>query len=271
MTSNLKKGLTANDATAVVVGTMIGTGVFLKAGIMSQLSGSAGLVLLAWMVAGIMSLIGAFVYAEMGGMFQATGGEYVYLNESYGPLPAFLYGWMRFWITGPGTIAAYAVGAATFLEGFIQFEFENARVIIAILFIALLSSVNCLPVKVGGLVQLLLTILKVVIMLGLTFLFFTKGNTAVFSGTAPTETILSENHFSWTVFGSAILAALWAYDGWNNLPMMSGEVHNPSRSVPRALVIGVFTVMTIYLAINAGYFHRSTLMPYPLQPYRRFK
>ena len=115
--SQLVRGLSPIHAGALVVGTVIGTGIFLKAGIMSQVTGSPQWMLIAWVVAGVLSFAGALVYAEIGSMFPRAGGEYVYIREAYGDLPGFLYGWMRFWVASPGSIAAYAVGGATFLEG----------------------------------------------------------------------------------------------------------------------------------------------------------
>ena len=114
-TTALTRGLNFIGSFSLVVGTVIGTGVFLKTAPMAQAVGSPALVLLAWLVAGILSLAGALTYSELGCLFPKAGGEYVYLKEAYGNLPAFLYGWMRFWIASPGSIAAYAVGAATFL------------------------------------------------------------------------------------------------------------------------------------------------------------
>ncbi len=113
--SALVRGLTPFHAGALVVGTVIGTGIFLKAGIMSQTVGAAHWMLLAWAAAGILSFLGALVYAEVGSLFPRAGGEYVYMREAYGDLIGFLYGWMRFWIASPGSIAAFAVGGATFL------------------------------------------------------------------------------------------------------------------------------------------------------------
>ena len=115
----LLRSLGLRDALALVVGTIIGTGIFLKAAVMSQQVGAAVWVLAAWAAAGLLSWCGAVVYAELGARFPYAGGEYVYLREAYGPFVAFLYGWQRFWIGGPGSIAAYGVGAATFLSGLV--------------------------------------------------------------------------------------------------------------------------------------------------------
>ena len=130
-TLGLNRALGSLDASALVVGTVIGTGVFLKTTPMSQILGSPSMVLLAWVAAGLLSLMGALVYAELGGMFPEAGGEFVYLKKGYGNGIAFLYGWQRFWIGGPGTIAAYAVGASTFALGIVPLSAAGQKILAA--------------------------------------------------------------------------------------------------------------------------------------------
>lgn len=253
MTQNkLNQGLGLKEAIAVVVGTIIGTGVFLKTGIMAQTVGSAWVVMLAWIVAGFLSLAGALTYAELGGLFPKAGGEFVYLREAYGNVVGFLYGWMRFWIGSPGSIAAYAVGAATFLGGFIHYENPQSKTIMALLFILTFTLLNCLNVKFGGRLQTLLTALKVLMLAVIAFgiFFFTKGS---FSDI---QTSSSAGEWAgWSAFGTAMLAALWAYDGWNNLPMVAGEVRNGQRNVPLALALGTLSILVIYGLVNLSYFY----------------
>ncbi|MBA3541544.1 MAG: amino acid permease, partial [Deltaproteobacteria bacterium] len=159
----LIRGLGPWQAASLVVGTIIGTGVFLKTAVMAQLGGSAGWVLVAWAVAGALSLAGALTYAELGAMYPHAGGEYVYLREGYGRFLGFLYGWTRFWIGTPGSIAAYAVGTATFLGDLLPISGTP----LAITVIAMFTALNCLNVRAGGNVQTVLTALKVVLILGL--------------------------------------------------------------------------------------------------------
>lgn len=254
MTQNkLNQGLGLKEAIAVVVGTIIGTGVFLKTGIMAQTVGDAQIVMLAWIVAGLLSLAGALTYAELGGLFPKAGGEFVYLREAYGNWVGFLYGWMRFWIGSPGSIAAYAVGAATFLGGFIQYENSQSKVIMALLFIVVFTLLNCLNVRFGGRLQTFLTALKVLMLAIIAFgiFVFTKdGSFTDLSGA--TENV---GWAGWSAFGAAMLAALWAYDGWNNLPMVAGEVKNGQRNVPLALAFGTLTILVIYGIVNLSYFY----------------
>ena len=249
--SKLVRGLTPLHAGALVVGTVIGTGIFLKAGIMSQAVGDPRWMLLAWVVAGVLSFAGALVYAEIGSLFPRAGGEYVYIREAYGDLPGFLYGWMRFWVASPGSIAAYAVGGATFLEATHIPGINGLRTPLAVSFIAFFTGLTCLSVRFGGRVQSLVTALKVTIIVGLTlgiFLFAPAGSWA--------RLLPHAAGGSWpgfAAFGSALLAALWAYDGWNNMPMVAGEIQNPQRSIPLALIIGVGGVMLIYTVVNIAY------------------
>ena len=265
----LVRGLTLTDTTALVVGTVIGTGVFIKSAIMAQDAGSPMLVLAAWVAAGLLSLAGALSYAELGAMLPQAGGEYVYLRRSYGELAAFLYGWMRFLVAGSGSIAILGVGFATFLSAIVPMDTAWAHAsytflgrtvewrfgltqVVAIAAILLFAIVNCLTVVVGGRIQTVLTILKVggisAVVFGIAFLSTTAdwGHLAA-PASGPTGGVAA--------FGLAMLAALWAYDGWNNMPMAAGEVKDPGRNVPRALIGGMVVVMVIYCAANLAYFY----------------
>jgi APA family basic amino acid/polyamine antiporter len=235
------------QAASLVVGTIIGTGVFLKTAVMAQLGGSPLWVLAAWGVAGALSLAGALTYAELGAMFPQAGGEYVFLREGWGRFFGFLYGWTRFWIGTPGSIAAYAVGTATFLGGVLPFE--SGSKVVAIAVIGVFTLINCFNVRAGGGVQTVLTSLKVVLIAALAI-----GALAAPGGSWSNVT-QSGTFPGVTAFGAMVLAALWAYDGWNNLPMAAGEVREPSRNLPRALVGGSLAVLAIYAAVNLGYFH----------------
>ncbi len=243
----LVRGLGPWAAASIVVGTIIGTGVFLKTAVMAQLGGSAGWVLAAWGVAGVLSLAGAMTYAELGAMFPTAGGEYIYLRKGYGPFMGYLFGWNRFWIATPGSIAAYAVGSAIFLGR--VFPIGDVRPI-AIGLIVVFTAVNCMNVRSGGALQTVLTILKVLMIGGLILgaLIAPRGDWGyVTSSSGPFPGL--------SAFGAMVLAALWAYDGWNNLPMVAGEVRDPQRNLPRAIVGGSLAVFAIYALVNLGYFH----------------
>jgi len=249
--SHLVRGLTPVHAGALVVGTVIGTGIFLKAGIMSQTVGDPLWMLLAWVTAGVLSFCGALVYAEIGSLFPRAGGEYVYISEAYGDLLGFLYGWMRFWIASPGSIAAYAVGGATFLAGTNIPVVSGCRTSLAVGFIVFFAGLSCLSVRFGGRVQSFVTALKIVIVVGLTLAIFAFSPTGGWG-----NFVFPAAGGSWpgfAAFGAAVLAALWAYDGWNNMPMVAGEIQNPQRAIPLSLIIGVGGVMLIYTLANVAY------------------
>ena len=252
--SKLVRGLSLVDAASIVVGSIIGTGVFLKTATMSNLVGSPGMVLIIWVVAGLLSLAGALAYAELGSLMPEAGGEYIYLKEGYGDLWAFLYGWMRFWIGSPGSIAAYAVGAMTFMSSAVDLSFVGGRSAAAVIVIIVFSSINCLSVAFGGRLNSIMTALKLAMIIGLSggiFLMSDSGSFSHFTETAPGFTGWN----GWAAFGSATLAALWAYDGWNNLPMVAGEIKNPQKNIPLSLGLGMLIILAIYSVANLGYFY----------------
>ncbi len=252
--TSLIRGLSLVDAIGIVIGTIIGTGIFLKTGTMSQLMGSPYWVLAAWVVGGLLSLTGALAYAELGSLLPEAGGEYVYLRHAWDDLTAFLYGWMRFWIASPGTIAAYAVGAMTFAGGMIDLEPFGGRTFCAIASIGFFSLLNCFSVAFGGKLNSMMTGLKIVILVAITFgiLLFSKSASFDYV-TTPVEGY--SGFAGWSAFGSALLASLWAYDGWNNLSMVAGEIDNPKRNVPLSLIFGVFIILGLYGIVNFAFFY----------------
>jgi basic amino acid/polyamine antiporter, APA family len=266
----LVRGLTLTHTIALVVGTVIGTGVFLKAAVMAQAVGTPLLVLAAWLLAGLMTLAGALTYAELGALLPHAGGEYVYLREAYGRLPAFLGGWMRVAIGSTGSIASLAAGFATFMAAVlpldavwtertfkllgqtIHWQF-GTRQMLAVGAIAVLSGVNCAGIRLGGRIQTVLTALKVLgiaVIVGGVFLF-SRGATVAHLA-KPAESPLWSG---FALFSAAVLAALWAYDGWNQMPMVAAEVQRPERNVPRALVGGTLLIILIYCLANLSYLY----------------
>lgn len=264
----LVRGLTLWDTTALVVGTIIGTGVFLKTAKMAQAVGTPQLVLLAWVVAGLWSLAGALSYAELGAMLPHAGGEYVYLRAAYGNVPAFLFGWMRIIVGSAGSIAGFGVAFAAFLSGLIplntvwakaSFVFLKQQVdwsfgtqqVVAVGVILLFAAINCSRVVFGGRIQSILTLGKVLAIAAIVVgvFFFAPGG-----GWANLKDPVNTPSWSgFSAFGMAMVAALWAYDGWNNMPMAAGEVKDPGRNVPRALVLGMAIVLLVYGLVNLAY------------------
>lgn len=252
--TKLLRGLTLVDAVAIVIGTIIGTGIFLKTATMTVLVGHPGYVILAWVIGGLLSLTGALAYAELGSIMPDAGGEYVYLKEGYGDIWAFLYGWMRFWIGSPGSIAAYAVGAMTFMSGVIPLEMIGGKTVSSVVVIIFFSLLNCFSVAFGGRLQAFMTGLKTLMILGICvgIFFFSEGGSFSHLTATPAE---YQGFMGWSAFGSAVLAALWAYDGWCNLSMVAGEIQNPKRNIPLSFIIGMFSILGIYALANVAFFY----------------
>jgi APA family basic amino acid/polyamine antiporter len=265
------------ETTTILVGSVIGSGIFLVPNTIATQVGSFGLIIAVWLVSGLLTLFGALSYAELGGMIPHAGGQYAYLREAYGKLPAFLFGWTEFLVIKAGSIAAVAVAFALYFGYFIPesfqpifhktvtlnlgftFAIEDIGVkLVAIGCIVLLTMVNYLGVKLGAWVQNIFTFLKVAALSGLIVLTFIAGHAA------PTafKPLLPE-HFSFNLlsaFGVAMVAALWAYDGWNNTTYVAAEVREPQKNIPRALFLGTSVVVIIYLAANWAY---AYLLPIP--------
>jgi basic amino acid/polyamine antiporter, APA family len=269
-TKGLIRALPLPDAILLVVGGVIGTGVFLKTAAMAQLLHTPTLVLLAWVAAGILSLAGALTFAELGSMFPETGGDYVYLKKVYGEMLAFLWGWMALAVVSTGSIAAVSTGFAIFLSAIVpmggpwvertfrlfgqdmHWQF-GAQQLIAVAAIVFFSAVNCLSVAVSGRVQSVLTGVKVLGITGIVLgvLFFSTSASWAHLATPP-------GTIPWggaQAFGAAMVAALWAYQGWFMLTMVAGEVRDPGRNVPRALLIGMLIVIFVYVLTNLSYLY----------------
>jgi APA family basic amino acid/polyamine antiporter len=268
--SELARALSLRDSIALVL-TVIGTGVFLKTAPMAQLVGSPSNVLLAWLAAGLLSLAGALTYAELGAMMPEAGGEYVFLREAYGDLPAFLFGWTSVMLIASGGLAAVSTALASFLGSFVPLgsvwtthDFHllgtvvnwrfGIQQLVAVSIIVLFCAINSRGVGLGAKVQWAATVAKIaglaIIVLG-AFLLSRSGSWAhlhkpVTATTAPSGA---------GAFGAAMIAALWAYQGWTNLPMVAGEIEKPERNVPRALIYGTVLVILIYLITNLAYFY----------------
>src|SRR5271154_6678825 len=259
----LSRDLGVSHATAVVVGTIIGSGIFLVPAEMMQAVGSARLVYLAWLVGGLLSFFGALTYAELGAMKPQAGGEYVYIRDAYGPLGGFLYGWTWFVIAKPASVATIATGLVRILGTFSIFSFFPAHAIsvpfaitwgqlVAIAAAILISVLNYLGVKKAGEFQLVFTVLKVAIILGIIVVCFSGAGNATGRGWSNFAGTFTGAKGGIAGFMAALVAALWAYDGWNDLNMVSEEVRQPERNIPLALIVGVATVGALYMLVNAA-------------------
>jgi basic amino acid/polyamine antiporter, APA family len=244
--SDLPRQLGVWDASSLVVGTVIGAGIFLVPSIMARHLPSAPAILAVWAVGGILSYFGALAYAELGAMFPATGGQYVFVREAFGKPLAFLCGWTLFLVVMPGQIAALAVGFAAYLGTFAPMNAAAAR-IVAVGLIAAFTFVNYRGLKLGAAVQNVFTVLKLA---GIAVLVC-----AAFLSRRP-----SQLHFASTAsdfdprqFGLALAAALVAYDGWNNLSFVNGEILNAKRTIPKALGTGVALCAVVYVVVTTAY------------------
>ena len=255
----LARDLSIRHAAAVVVGTIIGSGIFLVPTEMMQAVGSARLVYLAWVVGGLLSFFGALTYAELGAMKPQAGGEYVYVRDAYGPLGGFLYAWTWFIIAKPASIASITIGLVRILGTFPAFAFFAAPVaspslplhwgqLVAIAATILISLLNYAGIKKAGEFQFFFTLLKIVIIVAIAAIGFSYsgGSWANFA------TTFTGAKGGISGFFAALVAALWAYDGWNDLNMVAGEVKHPEKNIPLALISGVATVGILYILVNAA-------------------
>jgi basic amino acid/polyamine antiporter, APA family len=263
--TQLRRELGLGAAASIVVGTVIGSGIFLVPKKMIMEVGTPELVFLVWVFGGLLSLAGALTYAELSSMMPEAGGEYVYLRAAYGPFWGFLYGWTQMWVAKSASIATLATGFFYYLANFQPslertlysttlpllgpFELRQGQ-LLAMAVIMGLAVLNYFGVKVGGGVQLFVTVLKVALIAGLVAagFLFGSGETANYHTSIPARAGMAG-------FFAALVAALWAYDGWNNVAMVSSEIRDPQRNLPRALVYGTGLVVVIYLATNLAYFY----------------
>lgn len=265
---SLKRELGLWSAVAIVVGTVIGSGIFLVPKTMINAVGTPGTVFLVWIFGGILSLAGALTYAELAAALPEAGGEYVYLREAYGPLWAFVYGWTQMWVAKSGSIATLATAFFYYLANFFPgLEATLAIVplplgaggapleirygqILSMAVILVLAGVNYFGVRFGGGVQVVVTIVKVVLIAAVIVIGLgaSQGAVANFS-------TFREAPGGWSGFFVALVAALWAYDGWNNVAMVSSEIQQPQRNLPKALILGTLGVIAIYLLANVAYFY----------------
>jgi basic amino acid/polyamine antiporter, APA family len=262
---DLVRDLNVWHATAIVAGTIIGSGIFRVPGVMMKDVGSAGMVYLVWIVGGLLSFAGALTYAELGAMKPWAGGEYVYVRDAYGPLPGFLYAWTWFLIAKPGSIATVTTGIVDVIGTFQRFSYLGKAFfiwhitstrsfeityghLVAIGATVLISGVNYIGVKKAGSFQLVFTALKIAMIAAIIFIGFTAST----GGWSNFHTTFLGAKGGMAGFAAALVAALWAYDGWNDLNMVSGEIRQPERSIPMALIAGVAIVAVLYMGINAA-------------------
>ena len=248
---DLPRKLGLLDATLIVIGIVIGSGIFLLPNVIARDLPSVASILAVWVAAGVLSCFGALAYAELGAMMPATGGQYVYLREAYGPWCAFLCGWVFVLAVVPGGIAFLAVSFSIYLDHFIRLG-PAARTGVSLGLVAQLSAVNYLGVKEGAWTQRIFTSLKIaglVLVIGAAFLLPHAARAAP-GGVRPV---------SYSGIGLAMTACLMAYNGWSYVSFVAGEVTDPQRNLPRSLGLGMAVVMALYLAANLAYMNVMTV------------
>jgi APA family basic amino acid/polyamine antiporter len=265
----LRRDLGTWPAMSIVVGTVIGSGIFLVPKTMIQRVGSVEWVFAIWIVGGLLSLAGALSYAELAAALPEAGGEYVFLREAYGPLWGFIYSWTQMWVAKSGSIATLATAFFVYLSNFFApldsvfytiplplgphggpLELRWGQ-LFAIGLIGLLGWLNYFGVKLGGDVQVAVTAIKVAL-IGVVIV------AGLFLGQAHAASPGPVGAVTFTGFIAALVAALWAYDGWNNVSMVSSEIRNPQKNLPLALIGGTLAVIVIYMLANAAYFRIMT-------------
>ncbi|MBI2428088.1 MAG: amino acid permease [Ignavibacteriales bacterium] len=271
--STLARRLTLTNAIMVVIGSVIGSGIFLTPQNVAANVDIPGLMIGVWILTGLLTLAGALTNAEVASLIPEAGGQYVFFRVTFGQLTAFLYGWTTFIVYQTGSIAAIAVAFAKYFGYFVDLpnfgpalegwqmpligEFYPLKDIgitmVAILAVVTVTTINYFGVQFGGMIQNVFTVLKVVAIGSIIVLAFTsgKGNTDNFFplwGTPSSGALLA-------AFGVAMIATLWSYDGWNSLTYLAGEVIEPQKNIPRALIFGTLAVIVIYVTTNLAYLY----------------
>lgn len=275
-TSEFRKSLNLFDSTAIVIGSMIGSGIFIVSCDVARTLGSPGWLLVTWLITGVMTIIAALSYGELAGMMPRAGGQYVYLREAYNPLFGFLYGWTLFLVIQTGTIAAVAMAFAKFMgvvipwvsESNVWFSFWKLKFntvhIIAISSIALLTWINSRGIKSGKIVQNFFTTTKLLVIAVLLIIGFTlisKSNAGSINSSYFWNAVSTQNGSQipltgmmlLTAIGTAMVGTLFTSDAWNNVTFTGSEIINPKRNIPLSLFFGTLIVTIIYLLINYIY------------------
>ena len=234
------------DATMIVVGIVIGSGIFLLPNLIARSLQSRGAILAVWIISGLLSYFGALAYAELGAMLPATGGQYVYLREAYGPACAFVCGWTFMLAVLSGGIAFLAVSFSIYVAQFVHLTMVSSK-LLAVALITTLSAVNYVGVREGAVVQVTFTFLKIA---GLVVLI---GSAFLSPLSVPAAQSVVPSGFSLPHFGTAMIACLMAYNGWTYISFVAGEVKQPAKNLPRSLTLGMVVVMVLYVLANAAY------------------
>mgnify|MGYP001951116391 CR=1 FL=1 len=244
--TQLQKSIGFFVATSIVIGTVIGSGIFMKPGIVLASSGGSTMALWAWIIGGIITLASGLTIAEVSVNIPRTGGLYAYLEEMYGKFWGFLCGWMQTIIYGPAVIGALGLYIGSLVADLLGWP-ENSKMLIGVVSVLFLFILNALGSNLGGFIQSFLTVAKLVPIALIAIFGIWHGNTPILG--------ISSGNSQTISMGAAVLATLWAYDGWMNVGFMAGEMKNPSKTLPKAIITGIAIVIIAYLAVNIALLH----------------
>ena len=249
--TTLPRTLGLRDVIFLTIGSVIGSGIFLVPGaVVRQVDGFIGPALAVWLVGGVLSLLGALTYSELGAMKPSTGGIYVYIRDCFGTFPAFLFGWTLFFVISSGAVATLAVAFTAYLGEIVPMTSLLAK-LVAVLIIAIVATVNVIGTRASANLQNWTTATKVIGILLMSGVLLWLGHGFQGSGTS-----LLPQRFTGSLasgFGLSMIGVLWAYEGWQFVTYSSGEVVNPKRNLPLGLVVGTAALIGIYLIANLGY------------------
>jgi APA family basic amino acid/polyamine antiporter len=247
--TTLRRTLGSRDLTLLVIGNVIGSGIFIVPPAVLNQAGSVPLALSAWLVGGVLSLAGALAYGELGAMDQSSGGLYAYIRDAYGRFPAFLYGWTLFFVIGSGTVATLVVAAAAYMGQFAALTALD-RKLIAIALIVIMSAISVRSTRQSASVQNWSTGIKVGAILVMSAILLVLGKGA---GPGATPFVAPTAASPVAAMGLAMIAVLWAYEGWQYVTFVAGEAVEPQRTLPRAIAIGTAALVAIYMLANVAY------------------
>ena len=247
-TAALPRVLGTASSAAIMVGLIIGSGIFrVPSSVATQLD-SIGAIAMVWVVGGVLALLGSLTIAELGCLYPRAGGVYVFLREAYGPLPAFLYGWTRLLLLVPASVGAIALIFGSYAGAFIDLGPSGERWL-AIGLIVALAALNCRSLLWAAWVENGLTLAKVIALATVAVAAFVFGSPSLGSFAEPIKVVPR----SWSGFGLALVTVMWAYSGWSSVTAMAGEIKDPARTLPRALIGGILVVIMLYLVTNGAY------------------
>ncbi|KAI8827090.1 amino acid permease-domain-containing protein [Fimicolochytrium jonesii] len=267
--TDLPKHISFWSSLSLIVGMSIGSGIFASPGVVFEHSGSVGSALLVWVVGGVLAIAGGLCYAELGTSMPSSGAEHPYLLRAFGSLPAFLFGFSGVTVTRPGSVAIITIICAEYIVRLLMYanptEAPPAYLIklIALVSLIALTLLNCISTKLGTLVQDVFTVLKVASLaiigaIGIVKLLQSGAFTSTIAEGREAKPIFEGSSSNPGDYALALYSALWAYDGWNNLNLVTGELQNPSRDLPRAVILGPSIVIVAYVLANMAYF---TVLP----------